>query len=406
MTGKNTIVWLYNSRPNLKSEIRKEKNKIVNVRTNGEVELGLLAVIDGDALKEEGTKIGASIATDGVENEEALEVGAVVGELANMIKAEVADLFADDVVSLGELIYVVRVFQPPLLLLSQHHTSAVCTAVVLARKRTRSSPPPSSIVSDEVYTACDFNYPRKTCLCKLEWFGMEKHSCDYYHIKKQIESDFVDGANVRLSKSFLDLLKVEQQSKLKDHLKKYCQKKSYLIKMAFTELRETGICMRENPFYVDTVRRWYSMEMARVLTYIGEKIIQNACLLVEKIGQPLELDTDGIWCALPGYFPKNFTSKTKFLDGNKLLEKLECNVLLGNFEFDRLIFTADTFFSKALCDSQQGRSEEDEVTAIYDIITNGPFEFQVDEYDGLPNLVMQKVFALLLAEFHKLGATI
>ncbi|XLR58348.1 hypothetical protein S83_009020, partial [Arachis hypogaea] len=173
---------------------------------------------------------------------------------------------------------------------------------------------------------------------------------DYYHIKKQIESDFVDGANVRLSKSFLDLLKVEQQSKLKDHLKKYCQKKSYLIKMAFTELRETGICMRENPFYVDTVRR--------------------------------------------------------FLDGNKLLEKLECNVLLGNFEFDRLIFTADTFFSKALCDSQQGRSEEDEVTAIYDIITNGPFEFQVDEYDGLPNLVMQKVFALLLAEFHKLGATI
>ncbi|XLS52045.1 hypothetical protein HN51_012722, partial [Arachis hypogaea] len=397
MTGKNTIVWLYNSRPNLKSEIRKEKNKIVNVRTNGEVELGLLAVIDGDALKEEGTKIGASIATDGVENEEALEVGAVVGELANMIKAEVADLFADDVVSLGELIYVVRVFQPPLLLLSQHHTSAVCTAVVLARKRTRSSPPMrftlhviSTILERHVYAN----------LSGLAWRNI--HGKD----KKQIESDFVDGANVRLSKSFLDLLKVEQQSKLKDHLKKYCQKKSYLIKMAFTELRETGICMRENPFYVDTVRRWYSMEMARVLTYIGEKIIQNACLLVEKIGQPLELDTDGIWCALPGYFPKNFTSKTKFLDGNKLLEKLECNVLLGNFEFDRLIFTADTFFSKALCDSQQGRSEEDEVTAIYDIITNGPFEFQVDEYDGLPNLVMQKVFALLLAEFHKLGATI
>ncbi|RYR66386.1 hypothetical protein Ahy_A03g012367 isoform B [Arachis hypogaea] len=276
MTGKNTIVWLYNSRPNLKSEIRKEKNKIVNVRTNGEVELGLLAVIDGDALKEEGTKIGASIATDGVENEEALEVGAVVGELANMIKAEVADLFADDVVSLGELvcgvllardkllkIYVVRVFQPPLLLLSQHHTSAVCTAVVLARKRTRSSPPMrftlhviSTILERHVYAN----------LSGLAWRNI--HGKD----KKQIESDFVDGANVRLSKSFLDLLKVEQQSKLKDHLKKYCQKKSYLIKMAFTELRETGICMRENPFYVDTVRR--------------------------------------------------------FLDGNKLLEKLECNVVL------------------------------------------------------------------------------
>ncbi|KAL1326099.1 hypothetical protein HN51_036129 [Arachis hypogaea] len=54
----------------------------------------------------------------------------------------------------------------------------------------------------------------------------------------------------------------------------------------------------------------------------------HACLLVEKIGKPLELDTDGIWCALPGSFPENFTSKTKFLDGNKLLEKLECNVVL------------------------------------------------------------------------------
>ncbi|KHN21126.1 DNA polymerase epsilon catalytic subunit A [Glycine soja] len=126
-----------------------------------------------------------------------------------------------------------------------------------------------------------------------------------------------------------------------------------------TELREAGICMRENPFYVDTVRsfrdrryeykglnkvwkgklseakasgnsmkiqeaqdmvvlydslqlahkcilnsfygyvmrkgaRWYSMEMAGVVTYTGAKIIQNARLLVEKIGKPLELDTDGI----------------------------------------------------------------------------------------------------------------
>ncbi|QHN82508.1 DNA polymerase epsilon catalytic subunit A [Arachis hypogaea] len=87
---------------------------------------------------------------------------------------------------------------------------------------------PPSIVSDEVCAACDFNHPGKTCLRKLEWAWdgetfMAKKS-DYYHIKKQIESDFVDGANVRLSKSFLDLSKTEQQSRLKDRLKKYCQK--------------------------------------------------------------------------------------------------------------------------------------------------------------------------------------
>ncbi|KAG2564528.1 hypothetical protein PVAP13_7NG052078 [Panicum virgatum] len=69
-----------------------------------------------------------------------------------------------------------------------------------------------------------------------------------------------------------------------------------------------------NSFYGYVMRkgaRWYSMEMAGVVTYTGAKIIQNARLLVEKIGRPLELDTDGIWCVLPGSFPENFTFKTE-----------------------------------------------------------------------------------------------
>ncbi|KAI7983738.1 DNA polymerase epsilon catalytic subunit A [Camellia lanceoleosa] len=240
---------------------------------------------------------------------------------------------------------------------------------------------PSSIVSDEVCTACDFNRPGKTCLRKLEWVWrgetyMAKKS-DYYHLKRQIESEFVDSGDGQLSKSFLDLPKMEQQLKLKERLKKYCQKAyKRVLNKPVTELREAGICMRENSFYVDTVRsfrdrryeykglnkvwkgklseakasgnsikiqeaqdmvvvydslqlahkcilnsfygyvmrkgaRWYSMEMAGVVTYTGAKIIQNARLLVEKIGRPLELDTDGIWCALPGSFPENFTFKTK-----------------------------------------------------------------------------------------------
>ncbi|RDX72004.1 DNA polymerase epsilon catalytic subunit A, partial [Mucuna pruriens] len=255
---------------------------------------------------------------------------------------------------------------------------------------------PPSIVTDEICTACDFNRPGKTCLRKLEWVWrgetfMAKKS-DYYGLKTQIESEFVDDSEnnnnnnnkalshyseKRSSKSFLDLPKSEQQSRLKERLKKYCQKAyKRVLDKPVTELREAGICMRENPFYVDTVRsfrdrryeykglnkvwkgklsmakasgnsmeiqeaqdmvvlydslqlahkcilnsfygyvmrkgaRWYSMEMAGVVTYTGAKIIQNARLLVEKIGKPLELDTDGIWCALPGSFPENFTFKTK-----------------------------------------------------------------------------------------------
>ncbi|XP_034688144.1 DNA polymerase epsilon catalytic subunit A-like [Vitis riparia] len=255
---------------------------------------------------------------------------------------------------------------------------------------------PSSIVSDEICTACDFNRPGKNCLRKLEWVWrgeafMAKKS-DYYHLKRQIESELVDGEDNRFSKSFIDLPKTEQQLKLKERLKKYCQKayKRVLDKPA-TELREAGICMRENSFYIDTVRsfrdrryeykglnkvwkgklseakasgnsiriqeaqdmvvlydslqlahkcilnsfygyvmrkgaRWYSMEMAGVVTYTGAKIIQNARLLIEKIGRPLELDTDGIWCVLPGSFPENFTFRTKDLK-KKLTISYPCVML-------------------------------------------------------------------------------
>ncbi len=35
-------------------------------------------------------------------------------------------------------------------------------------------------------------------------------------------------------------------------------------------------------------------------------VAQRAARLIEAIGKPLELDTDGIWCCLPASFPENF----------------------------------------------------------------------------------------------------
>ncbi|XP_039789737.1 DNA polymerase epsilon catalytic subunit A-like isoform X3 [Panicum virgatum] len=254
---------------------------------------------------------------------------------------------------------------------------------------------PPSIVTDVDCTACDFNRPGKNCLRKLEWVWrgetyMAKKN-DYYHIKRQIESELIQFGGIASSKPFLDLSKPEHLLKLKDRLKKYCQKvHKRVVDKPITEVREAGICMRENSFYVDTVRsfrdrryeykglnktwkgklaeakasgnsmkiqeaqdmvvlydslqlahkcilnsfygyvmrkgaRWYSMEMAGVVTYTGAKIIQNARLLVEKIGRPLELDTDGIWCVLPGSFPENFTFKTKA--GKKLTISYPCVML-------------------------------------------------------------------------------
>lgn len=52
------------------------------------------------------------------------------------------------------------------------------------------------------------------------------------------------------------------------------------------------------------------MEMAGIVCYTGANIIMKAREIIEQVGRPLELDTDGIWCILPASFPENFTIHT------------------------------------------------------------------------------------------------
>ncbi|XP_013399576.1 DNA polymerase epsilon catalytic subunit A [Lingula anatina] len=68
-----------------------------------------------------------------------------------------------------------------------------------------------------------------------------------------------------------------------------------------------------NSFYGYVMRkgaRWYCMEMAGIVCHTGANIIMQARELIEQIGRPLELDTDGIWCILPASFPENYVIKT------------------------------------------------------------------------------------------------
>jgi len=71
---------------------------------DGESELGLLTVIDGESLEEEGSETGTGTTTDGVEDEEALEASALVSELSDSVEAEVDDLLTDGVVTTGEVV--------------------------------------------------------------------------------------------------------------------------------------------------------------------------------------------------------------------------------------------------------------------------------------------------------------
>ncbi|KAK3818962.1 MAG: DNA polymerase epsilon catalytic subunit A [Benniella sp.] len=83
-----------------------------------------------------------------------------------------------------------------------------------------------------------------------------------------------------------------------------------------------------NSFYGYVMRkgaRWYSMEMAGIVCLTGARIIQMARQLVEQIGRPLELDTDGIWCIIPQTFPENFAFKLK--NGKKFPISYPCTML-------------------------------------------------------------------------------
>merc|ERR1719420_1775701 len=73
-------------------------------RVDGELQLGLLAVVHGESLHQEGGEAGASTATEGVEDEESLESGALVSQLPDPVQDEVHDLLPDGVVAPGVVV--------------------------------------------------------------------------------------------------------------------------------------------------------------------------------------------------------------------------------------------------------------------------------------------------------------
>lgn len=61
------------------------------------------------------------------------------------------------------------------------------------------------------------------------------------------------------------------------------------------------------------------MEMGGIVCYTGAHIIMRAREIIEQVGRPLELDTDGIWCVLPASFPDNVVVHTTHPKKKKLV---------------------------------------------------------------------------------------
>lgn len=228
---------------------------------------------------------------------------------------------------------------------------------------------PSAIVDDATCAACDFNQAKNGCKRNMDWVWRGDYTPasknEYDRTKDQLSLEFTDGV------AFHSLPDSEQAQLVSSRLKTYARKAYKKTKISEEETRNDTVCMRENDFYVDTVRnfrdrryelkkltktwtnkiykatdnvskkeaedrtlvydslqvahkcilnsfygyvmrkgaRWRSMEMAGIVTKTGADLITQARILVEQIGRPLELDTDGIWCILPTSFPDvyNFT---------------------------------------------------------------------------------------------------
>jgi hypothetical protein len=77
-------------------------------RVDGELKLGLLAVVGREPLEEKRTETGTGSSSERVEDEESLETGAVVGEVSHSVQDGVDEVLSDSVVSSGVCAIEVR----------------------------------------------------------------------------------------------------------------------------------------------------------------------------------------------------------------------------------------------------------------------------------------------------------
>ena len=71
---------------------------------DSEFEFSFLAIVNRETFHEEGSETGSGAAAKGVEDEETLEAGALVGQLPNPVQHQVDDLLADGVVAPGVVV--------------------------------------------------------------------------------------------------------------------------------------------------------------------------------------------------------------------------------------------------------------------------------------------------------------
>lgn len=230
---------------------------------------------------------------------------------------------------------------------------------------------PFAVVNDDICVRCDFNDIKNQCRKKMEWISRVEYipaeSNEINMIKNQLENEtfIVYNNDKPVRVPYKDLPDSRKDSILKDKVIEYSKMIYKRSKKTEENKEDIYICQREIPFYVETVRkfrdqryvyknlykkacqeyeknptnenmknmtvysslqvaykcilnsfygyvmregsRWFSLEMAATVCNVGGQIIKLAKELIERIGIPLELDTDGIWGILPAVIPQTIT---------------------------------------------------------------------------------------------------
>jgi DNA polymerase epsilon subunit 1 len=202
---------------------------------------------------------------------------------------------------------------------------------------------PSAVVDRAECAACVFNTPESDCKRPLKWAWRGDTTpatrAEYSFLRNHISHELVDGT------PFLQLPPQEQAKHLKERVNTYARKVYRKTKVTVEEERVDTVCMRENAFYINTVRafrdrrydykmavkrwkkerdkatdavakkiasdkaalfdslqtahkcilnsfygyvmrkgaRWRSMEMAGIVTYTGAQLITQARELIEQV---------------------------------------------------------------------------------------------------------------------------
>lgn len=305
---------------------------------------------------------------------------------------------------------------------------------------------PSAMVNDADCAACDFNQAKNGCKRKMEWVWRGDYNPasknEYDRTKDQLAGESNDGV------PFHKLNDKEQADMVASRLKNYSRMAYRKTKVTEEVTRKDVVCMRENDFYVETVRRfrdrryelkkltktwknkvggakdaaarkeaedrtlvydslqvahkcilnsfygyvmrkgarWRSMEMAGIVTKTGADLITQARILVEQIGRPLELDTDGIWCILPKSFPDVYKFELK--DGSKIKLEYPCVMLNADVHAN---FTNHQY--QTIKDSSRGSYETHSECSIF-FEVDGPYRCMVIPASTEEGKLLKKRYAV------------